>query len=176
MEKESSFISGSGERRQTTRRYPRPLPLRRMKGFQAYVQQLATSVRQIDKAKRLHPALCRPHGKQHLSLAVNGFFTQVKDQLYFQLLIQRFFQMNDSAADRQLMKCPAQRSACWASAAGPAPIRAALRETGAVPMLFAFVAEPAMLTLAASDISSPSIAVLSRLPEVTKEQRCRMVL
>src|SRR5436309_15546922 len=78
--------------------------------FQARVQQLATGVWQIHKAKWLHPALGRPHGEQHLSFAVNGFITQMKDQLYYQLLIQRLFQMNDSAADRQLMEGTAQRT------------------------------------------------------------------
>ena len=48
---------------------------------------VAVGFREIHEAEGLHPPLRRPHGKQHLSLAVNSFFTQVKDQFYFQLLI-----------------------------------------------------------------------------------------
>src|SRR5438270_13701485 len=43
---------------------------------------------------------------------------------------------------------PRAASACSASATGPAPIRAALRETGAVPDTLCCLAELAMVTLA----------------------------
>src|SRR5438270_11516942 len=43
---------------------------------------------------------------------------------------------------------PRAASACSASATGPAPIRAALRETGAAPDTLCCVAELAMMTLA----------------------------
>ena len=73
-------------------------------GFQIRIQRFPIGVGQIDKAERLHPSLGRPHGKQHLRLFSNRRCSDVKNQLDFQLLVQRFLEMDDSAGGRKLME------------------------------------------------------------------------
>lgn len=74
------------------------------KGFEVHIQQLPARIRQIHKTERLHPSLGRPHWKQQLSFAANSLLTKMEDQFHFQLLLQRFLQMDDTAGDRKLME------------------------------------------------------------------------
>src|ERR1700683_5564238 len=69
-------------------------------GLQIRIQIFVIGLGQAHKTKRLHPALRRPHRKQHLRLIPNGGLTNVKNQFHFQLLIQRLFQMEHAARRR----------------------------------------------------------------------------
>ena len=97
-------------------------------GFQIRIQRFPIGVGQIDKAERLHPSLGRPHGKQHLRLFSNRRCSDVKNQLDFQLLVQRFLEVDDSAGGRKLMEMPLSRPGDSAGEPAPAPSRAASRE------------------------------------------------
>src|ERR1700693_2428204 len=74
------------------------------KGLQICVENLPASIREVQEAEGLHPSLCRPHGEKHLRLASHRIFAKVKNQLHLELLVQRFFQMNDPTRNRKLME------------------------------------------------------------------------
>ena len=93
--------------------------------LQAAIQRLAVGVREVHKPEGLHPSLCRPHGKEHLRIAMNCRLVNVERQFNFELFIQRLLEVNDAARGRQLMNRPPALCACWATSQAPAPIRAA---------------------------------------------------
>ena len=71
---------------------------------QAGVQSVFACGGQLDEAERLQPTLGGPHGKHDLSSFANRGITQVKDELNFQLFVERLLQVHQTAAGGKLMQ------------------------------------------------------------------------
>src|SRR5690242_11072137 len=68
--------------------------------LQRGIERIAALVRKVDKSERLHPALRRPHRKQHLRLRVDRRLLDVKHKVHFQLFVERLFEMNYASRSR----------------------------------------------------------------------------
>ena len=71
---------------------------------QAGMQGVLACRGQVDKAEGLKPSLCCPHGEQDLCPLADGGVAEVKDKFDFELFVERFFQMHQTAAGRKLMQ------------------------------------------------------------------------
>jgi hypothetical protein len=73
-------------------------------GQNAGVESVLAGGGQIDKAKRLQPALRGPHGEHDFGWLANRRLTEMEDQLDLQLFIERPFQVHKAASDGELMQ------------------------------------------------------------------------
>ena len=71
---------------------------------QTLLQTFLAGLGQFDETKGLEPTLRGPHGEHHFRLLADGGLPQLKDQLNFELLVERLLQVHQAAGDGKLMQ------------------------------------------------------------------------